>query len=222
MKYFLSLLALVTIIAGLSNPSKALVFDTYPPFGGAVLPSEFNIANAPPELTVGTPVRIFRAVDISDALIIAGRFPEPWDAVVEIVGFEAPFDSIVEMGNGILRKSLSTLWAKPGAQMYTGMADVIPFPLTFISPGCAVSGCLLDVETGSTAGDVGVAFSAQFNTPLGQAVYIGYDVADDGVDYDDLVVKLTVSEVPLPGSFVLQGSMLAAAGFAGWFMRRWA
>lgn len=220
MKYYKSFFAFLTIFAGLSSPSKALVFDTYPPFGGAVLPSEFNIANAPPEFTAGAPVRIFRAVDIFDTLIMAGTFPEPWDALIEIVGFEAPFDSIVEMGRGLRRQGLNTSSTKPGAQMYIRMGDVIPFPLTFTSPGCTVPGCLLDVETGSTSGDVGIAFSAQFNTPRGQAVYIGYDVAEDGVDYDDLVVKLTVSEVPLPGSLVLQGSMLVAAGFAGWLMRR--
>lgn len=195
LKLFGLALAGAILVAG---PASAAVLSLSGGTGGNV-PANFNPTGFPGGDIIGDPISIFDNT--------SGAFGLSLDSAAtlrfEFFGSEANFTNVFNFGGDLFSTDTATV-----GDVVTVAAGSGLVPFSFIgggSGGTAVNGGPIDVGVLLAFADLGGgSFLAMFN-----------DSGGPDADFDDLVVKVSVSQVPLPPAvWLLISAVLGLVSFA--------
>lgn len=166
------------------------------------LPSNFSL---PAVASVGDPVTAFTSATktAANGLLLDG----PARITFEFLGSEAGFTNVFVFGSELFNNKTSTVGDM--SLTFDVAGGFVPF--SFVSNGVVTA----DNSAGFSTG-LRVAFTDVSSD--GSSVIALFDDTFPDVDYDDLAVRITVSEIPLPTTALLLASAMAGVGFLS--MRR--
>ena len=177
-------------------PANAMVLSVVGGVDG-VVPDEFDPVGFPGGVTAGDSIKIFNPGSV-------GGLTLSENAVLkyEYYGKEAEFINIF-FGDG---SQFSTDTSVVGDTIFAStVAGLVPFTFSTLgSPDSATNGGVIDLG-------LSIAFAY-----LGEDSYlIMFNDGADDIDRDDLVVKVTVSQVPLPAAgWLLLSAIIGLFGFS--------